>query len=131
MFFKLRLYLKTFWRTFVLILAPILLLPIIFSGMTESGSLIDNNGNILLNSSVILENKIPGRKSDYEAMVCAYVLLLMAIYWWVILLKGTGMKRLKTKLLKIIALANYEKRQNVERPTRGFSGLRDEPKGPT
>jgi hypothetical protein len=81
MFFKLRLYLKTFWRTFVLILTPLLLLPIIFSGMSDAGSNLDVTNNILVNNSVILENKIPGRKSDYEAMVCAYVLLLMAIYW--------------------------------------------------
>jgi hypothetical protein len=81
MFNKLIKYFKTFWRTYVLILTPLLLLPIILSGMTdhETGSPDSLDGLNLTKTLNI--GSVPGRNSDYEAMVCAYVLLLMAIYW--------------------------------------------------
>ena len=79
MFNKLIKYVKTFWRTYVLILTPLLLLPIILSGMTEHE--ISSSLDGLNITKTLHVGSVPGRKSDYEAMVCAYVLLLMAIYW--------------------------------------------------
>lgn len=83
MLLKLRLYLQTFWRVYVLILTPILLMPIILHGMSDVSTSNEANEGIsnVDNSSATFDENIAPVKSDYEAMVCAYVLLLMAIYW--------------------------------------------------
>jgi hypothetical protein len=73
---KLKKYVEEFWRTYVLFLAPILFLPVLFSGMNGDFDL--NNGN---DTKKAFDVNVPGRKSDYEPMACAYILLVMAIYW--------------------------------------------------
>ena len=80
MVIKIRKYLETFWRAYVLILAPIVLLPIILRGMAENDvtPLVDLESN---STDALFAKLLPPQKSEYEPMVCAYVLLLMAIYW--------------------------------------------------
>jgi hypothetical protein len=52
------------------------LTTVLFSGM--NGDLDLNNGNDTIK---VYDVNVPGRKSDYEPMACAYILLVMAIYW--------------------------------------------------
>ena len=80
MLLKLRLYLQTFWRVYVLFLTPILLLPILLSGIADDEA-VRNGLNSNSSDTNLVDSGSTTRRSDYEAMVCAYVLLLMAIYW--------------------------------------------------
>ena len=79
-----------FWRTFVLVLTPLVFLPVLLSGTQDQNYDTDNNSDPLngsLPSPVAIGS--PGnpssdakeRPNDYEPMVCAYVLLIMSVYW--------------------------------------------------
>ena len=84
-------YLVPFWRTYVLVITPLVFLPVLLSGLTTEATNTDSidplNGS--LPSPVAIGFTSPsgnvGSKSDlpsdYEPMVCAYVLLIMSVYW--------------------------------------------------
>jgi len=59
-----RTYLATFWRFYVLIFTPILLIPVLMHGLSTEKTYPDNDGD--------------KGNTIYEPMVCAYVLLLVS-----------------------------------------------------
>jgi di/tricarboxylate transporter len=80
-------YLIPFWRSYVLVITPLVLLPILFSVSTDDPT--DSSSyNGSLPSPVAIgsaagssDSPKSERPSDYEPMVCAYVLLVMSVYW--------------------------------------------------
>ncbi len=82
-------YLIPFWRSYVLIITPLVLLPILFSvskdDPTDTQSLDPFNGSlpspVAIGSTGSSDSPKSERPSDYEPMVCAYVLLVMSVYW--------------------------------------------------
>jgi di/tricarboxylate transporter len=80
-----------FWRTFVLVLTPLVFLPVLLSGTPDQNNDTDNNRDLFngsLPSPVAIGSSLDPsshakeeRPSDYEPMVCAYVLLIMSVYW--------------------------------------------------
>ena len=77
----LHVYISTFWRFYVLILTPILLIPIVLHGLSTENTYLDNNNNNNDNAENSTLESLTHANSNYEPMVCAYVLVLMAIYW--------------------------------------------------
>ena len=68
--FSVRAYFSQFWRTYILILAPLLLMPLLFIGENPDEN--HDGGS---------DGNLEAAQTTYEAMACAYTLLLMAIYW--------------------------------------------------
>jgi di/tricarboxylate transporter len=74
-------------------LFSVLLLPIVLHGLSTENTSLDNINNIDSNNSnsisdsgsvsnnLTMSEPLSHANSNYEPMVCAYVLLLMAIYW--------------------------------------------------
>jgi len=71
-------YLSTFWRFYVLVLTPILLIPIVLHGLSTENTYLDNYDDNDNNSTASFE-PLTRANSNYEPMVCAYVLLLVSI----------------------------------------------------
>ena len=84
-------YLVPFWRTFVLVITPLVFLPVLLSGTSNDSANTDSTDlfNGSLPSPVAIgsgspsgnDGSNPDQPSDYEPMVCAYVLLIMSVYW--------------------------------------------------
>jgi di/tricarboxylate transporter len=84
-------YLVPFWRTFVLVITPLVFLPVLLSGTSNASANTDSTDlfNGSLPSPVAIGSGSPSgndgskadQPSDYEPMVCAYVLLIMSVYW--------------------------------------------------
>jgi di/tricarboxylate transporter len=84
-------YLVPFWRTFVLVITPLVFLPVLLSGTSNDSANTDSTDlfNGSLPSPVAIGSGSPSgndgsnadQPSDYEPMVCAYVLLIMSVYW--------------------------------------------------
>ena len=76
-------YLSTFWRFYVLVLTPILLIPVVLHGLSTENTFLDGNDgdDVTGFNSTASHEALTRANSNYEPMVCAYVLLLMAVYW--------------------------------------------------
>ena len=103
MFPMFRAYISTFWRFYVLVLTPILLIPIVLHGLSTENTFLDNNNDSYGdNKSTTSETTLTHANSNYEPMVCAYVLVLMAVYWMT-----TALPLPVTSLIPLIAFPMF------------------------
>ena len=106
MFPMFRAYISTFWRFYVLVLTPILLIPIVLHGLSTENTFLDNNNDNSSydddNNSTTSETTLTHANSNYEPMVCAYVLVLMAVYWMT-----TALPLPVTSLIPLIAFPMF------------------------
>ncbi len=102
MFTMFRAYISTFWKFYVLVLTPILLIPIVLHGLSTENTFLDNNNSDDDNNSTTSATTLTHANSNYEPMVCAYVLILMAVYWMT-----TALPLPVTSLIPLIAFPMF------------------------